>query len=343
MRGYFCIWNCLVRRVLWATGVLGRSGHSFPLFPIVLPAISILELQIHFLHRHGVLGLGACGLGDNVGFETVLHERGGKRFEFGSEGRILERQMSDLPLCAVLDLGKMHMEVFHPLIADRAEQDLEAVAVVPFRPQTALFPCVDMSKIDTWGQNFVDLADLGDLFHGADLRDFPHRLGAEHHVVEAVETDVVAEGLDPVEGAGEGDGAGVLPLCGGVKDDAASPHFPADLCAVEDIAVRFCRHFVVGVGKIDEIGRMDGDLDALSIECFPNGMRLLLGHLDPSAEGIFEAVESVLPDEAGGIFRVLESRGIEALAVAARSEFYHDGTPLVNEIKNWAICVTPPV
>ena len=221
------------------------------------------------------------------------------------------------------------MEVLHALVAQNVQKAFEKTAVVLCRSEAPLRAGVDVPEVDAGREDGVDSRKRRDLLGRADLRELAHRLGAEHHVLHPVEVDVVAQYFQPVDAAHDGDGALVFPLRRGVEDDALPPHQPQHFGAVEDVAEGLLRHLVVGVRKIDEVGRMDGELDALLCKGAANGARLLRAHAHAAAEGIFEAVETALSAVARRLFGVLVAFLIKAFGIAARAEFDHIISPLL--------------
>ena len=116
----------------------------------------MFDSEIHRLHRHGVLGLGARGFGDDVGFEAEADERFGERGELGAIDRVLKGEVANLPLRAVLDLGKVHMEVFHPRLAEFPEENADAVLIILHRFQAPLLAGVDVAEVDTGCKDGID-------------------------------------------------------------------------------------------------------------------------------------------------------------------------------------------
>ena len=66
--------------------------------------------------------------------------------------------------------------------------------------------------------------DYIDTIYRSDLSELSHRLGTEHAVLQLIEIDIVAQDLEPVLRAGDGDLAGVLALCGGMEDNTPAAH-----------------------------------------------------------------------------------------------------------------------
>ena len=215
------------------------------------------------------------------------------------------------------------MEVLHALVAQFFEEHLKQRPIVRCRFEAPLLAGVDVPEVDAGRVDLVHQAKAYDLLGRADLREFAHRLGAEHHVLQVVEIDIVAQDFEPVLGAGDGDLARVLALRRRVKDDALPAHDAAHLGAVQHIAVGLCDHLLLGIGKVDEVGRMDGNLHALRIERPADGARLVLPHAHAAPEGVLKAVKPHLFDVGCRLLGVRIARRIEGLGIAARSEFDH--------------------
>ena len=69
---------------------------------------------------------------------------------------------------------------------------------------------------------------------------------------------------------------------------------------------------------------MHGDLDVFAGERFADGDGFALPHVDPPAEGVLEAVQTLVVHIFCRLFGVFVSRGIKFFVVAARAEFDHD-------------------
>ena len=180
-----------------------------------------------------------------------------------------------------------------------------------------------MPEIDARRIDGIAFAEADDFLHRADLRDFPHRFGTEFQVLHVVEIDVVPEDFQPVLRLLNRFLALRLALRRGMKDDAFPAHQLHHFSAVQNVAVGLRRHLVVGIGKIDEIGRMNGQFSPLRLKRLADRDRLFLAHAHAPPEGIFEAVQPPFFHKCRRLLRVRKSRRIKTFRIAARPEFYH--------------------
>ena len=213
--------------------------------------------------------------------------------------------------------------MFHPLEPEAVDHVTEQPFIIVRRFQTALFSGIYMPEVDARRINRIHFTKTRNFFHRADLGDLTHCFRTKDQVLQAVKINVVSQNVQPFLGAGNYDFPPLFPLRGRMKNNPLPAHEFDCFCAVQNVAVRFCRHFVVGIAEIDIVWRMRRNFDARSLERSADGSCFFIRKMYAPSEGIFEAIQAARLYKRRGIFRMLVTCRIKTFRITARSEFDH--------------------
>ena len=193
----------------------------------------------------------------------------------------------------------MDVHIAGLLLADEFREPVDDGEEVGGRFERAALSGVEVPEIHAGIDIFAHVAKRRDLVHGADLRQFAHGLRTDDEIAEIFGFYLVESGGESVFCAGKGVLAGLIALSAWVKDASHAAERAERVQRRGEIAHGIRRFFGFDGGKIDEIRRVDADLDGVFV-----AFRADLGGgriREPysSAEGIFVDIKSARTQPRG--------------------------------------------
>ena len=176
-----------------------------------------------------------------------------------------------------------------------------------------------MAEVDAGEETLIHGAQLQHLVQIPQLVYFPHGLGAQNDVPEAL---VVTGGHHLPKGS-EGDVLGLPPRPlhegPGVDDHPLRSHPLGHPAGGGDVADGLLQRLGVGVCQVNKVGGVEGEGDARLPGACPHRSCGLLPHVDALAALVFVAIEAQRGNPAGGVGGGLVDFG-EALRIARGAE-----------------------